>query len=79
MTPTPGTRRQQTESLDESPQLRATEIAAMKRLEAVWRDFGGPPASDVFIEFGITVEEFYRRLHGLRGRETDPQRPRGLP
>jgi len=34
----------------------------MKRLEAAWRAFGGPPPSDIFVEFGITAEEFYRRL-----------------
>jgi hypothetical protein len=36
----------------------------MKRLESAWRAFGGPPASDIFVEFGITAEEFYRRLRG---------------
>lgn len=58
-----GPRRQPAESIDGSPQPSATEIAAMKRLEAAWRDFGGPSASDIFVEFGISADEFYRRLH----------------
>jgi hypothetical protein len=49
----------------------------MKRLEAAWRDFGGPPAADIFVEFGITAEEFYRRLYGQRQRKTDPQPRQG--
>jgi hypothetical protein len=63
-----GPRRKPDESLDGSPQPSATEIAAMRRLEAVWRDFGGPSASDIFIEFGISVEEFYRRLNRARSQ-----------
>jgi hypothetical protein len=43
----------------------------MKRLEAAWRDFGGPSASDIFVEFGITAEEFYRRLHKHAGSHPD--------
>jgi hypothetical protein len=66
-------RRQRPESVDGSPQLSATEITAMKRLEAAWRDFGGPSAADIFVEFGITAEEFYRRLYGQRDRKTDPK------
>ena len=61
-------RRQPAESLDAAPQLSANEVAAMKRLEAVWRDFGGPSASDIFVELGISVEEFYLRLYGRRSR-----------
>jgi hypothetical protein len=49
----------------------------MKRLEAAWRDFGGPSASDIFVEFGITAEEFYRRLYGQYGRRTDLQPRQG--
>jgi hypothetical protein len=45
----------------------------MKRLEAQWRDFGGPSASDIFVEFGITTEEFYRRLNGHREPRQDTQ------
>jgi hypothetical protein len=64
-------RRQPVESIDGSPQFGATDIAAMKKLEAAWQDFGGPSAHDIFIEFGITTEEFYRRLN--RHRITDPK------
>jgi hypothetical protein len=63
-----GPRRQPAESLDTDPQLSATEIAAMKRLEVAWRDFGGPSAGDIFVEFGITADEFYRRLYGARSQ-----------
>jgi len=49
----------------------------MKRLEAAWRGFGGPPASDIFVEFGISVEEFYRRLYRARGAKTDLESRRG--
>ena len=56
MTPR-GPRREPAESLDRAPQLGTTEIAAMVRLEAAWRKFGGPPASDIFVEFGISTEE----------------------
>jgi hypothetical protein len=65
--------RQPAESPDGSTQLSATDIAATKKLEAQWRDFGGPSASDIFVEFGISAEEFYRRLHRERQREIEPQ------
>ena len=73
MTPYGSRRRQPAESVDGSPQLSATEITAMKRLEAVWRDFGGPSASDIFVEFGITADEFYRRLYEHREPNTNPE------
>jgi hypothetical protein len=69
--------RQPAETCDTAPQLSSTEIAAMKRLEAAWRDFGGPSASDIFVEFGITAKEFYRRLYGQYGRRTDLQPRQG--
>jgi hypothetical protein len=49
----------------------------MTRLEAAWRDFGGPSASDIFVEFGITTEEFYRRLYGQHRHRTDLQSREG--
>ncbi|HJT91317.1 MAG TPA: hypothetical protein VJ777_05155 [Mycobacterium sp.] len=61
-------RRHPDESSDTAPQLSAAEVAAMNKLEAAWRDFGGPSAGDIFVEFGISVEEFYRRLYGRRSR-----------
>ena len=70
-------RRQPDESFDTAPQLSAAEVGAMKRLEAAWRDFGGPSASDIFVEFGITAAEFYRRLYGQRHRKTDPEPRQG--
>lgn len=73
MTPYGPRRRQPAESLDEPTQLSATDIAAMKRLEAAWRDFGGPPASDIFVQFGISAEEFYRRLRALHDRKPNPE------
>lgn len=73
MTPYGPRRRQPAESPDGSTQLSATDSAAMKKLEAQWRDFGGPSASDIFVEFGITAKEFYRRLYGQRQRKTDPE------
>jgi hypothetical protein len=72
MTPR-GPRREPSESLDRAPQLGSTEIAAMVRLEAAWRNFGGPPASDIFVEFGISTEEFYRRLYWARRQQPGPQ------
>ena len=71
MTPYGPRRRQPAESPNGSRQLSASDIAAMKKLEAKWRDFSGPSASDIFVEFGITAEEFYRRLYAQRQRETD--------
>ena len=71
MTPYGPRRHQSAESTDESPELSANDIAAMKRLEAAWRNFGGPSAHDIFVEFGITTEEFYRRLN--RHHRTDPK------
>jgi hypothetical protein len=73
MTPYGPRRRPPDESLDIPAHLSATELAAMERLEVAWRDFGGPSASDIFVEFGISVEEFYRRLFGLRARKTGPE------
>jgi hypothetical protein len=73
MTPYGPRRRQPAESPDGSPQLSATDIAAMKKLEAEWKPFGGPSAIDIFVQFGITAEEFYRRLYGQRERNTDPE------
>jgi hypothetical protein len=73
MTPYGPRRRQPTDSPDGSSQLSATDIAAMKKLEAEWKHFGGPSASDIFVEFGITADEFYRRLYGQRERHTDPE------
>lgn len=69
--------RQPAETCDTAPQLSSTEIAAMERLEAAWRDFGGPSASDIFVEFGITTEEFYRRLYGQHRHRTDLQSREG--
>jgi hypothetical protein len=77
MTPYGPRRRPPAEPLDEPPQLSATDIAAMKKLEAAWRDYGGPSASDIFVEFGITPDEFYRRLNGQRRRTRDLHRPHG--
>jgi hypothetical protein len=74
-----GPERRPADSVGRSPQLSSTEIAAMKRLESAWRDFGGPPAGDIFVEFGITAEEFYRRLHGQRDAKADPQPRQGTP
>jgi hypothetical protein len=77
MTPYGPRRRQPAESLDGSPQLSATEITAMNRLEAAWRDFGGPSAGDIFVEFGITADEFYRRRYKHRQRKTEPEPRQG--
>ena len=30
-----------------------------------WRQFGGPSAADVFVEFGITLGEYRKRLADL--------------
>nr|EJI95815.1 hypothetical protein JVH1_6836 [Rhodococcus sp. JVH1] len=66
-------RREPTESPSGAPPpltLSPKDIAAMIRLDAIWKHFGGPPSSEVFVEFGISVDEFFRRLERIARTES---------
>ncbi|MCE4266429.1 MULTISPECIES: hypothetical protein [Rhodococcus] len=30
-----------------------------------WRHWNGGPAEDIFVQFGITPDQFFRRLHSI--------------
>ena len=41
-----------------------------------WEPFGGPPNSEIFAEFGLTVNQFYARYRALsRVRKFAPASP----
>jgi len=42
---------------------------AMKNIAQQWLPFGGPPAEEVLVRFGITLETFYRRLNYIISAE----------
>ena len=51
--------------------------SAMEYLARMWQPYGGPSDFDIFVEFGITADEFYRRLASARRsrfHELEPER-----
>lgn len=42
---------------------------AMDQFDRNWRPFGGPSDVDIFVEFGLTRAEYWRRLASARCSE----------
>ncbi|RYF51188.1 MAG: hypothetical protein EOO27_30410 [Comamonadaceae bacterium] len=40
--------------------------AAMEKLYLTWLPYGGPTEFDIFVTFGLTQNEFYRRIEPTR-------------
>ncbi|WP_213571194.1 hypothetical protein [Rhodococcus sp. USK13] len=51
---------------------------AMVDLAMRWLPFGGPPAGDILVTFGLSSTEFYRRILNFVGNPAAPSVPRSL-
>nr|WP_170945386.1 MULTISPECIES: hypothetical protein [unclassified Rhodococcus (in: high G+C Gram-positive bacteria)] len=40
-----------------------------------WAPFGGPPAADIFTEFGLSINQFYARHRQLTHHGSQDQQP----
>ncbi|MGW6034902.1 hypothetical protein ACWFOS_14675 [Gordonia terrae] len=54
------------------------EHEAMVELATRWLPFGGPPASEILVTFGLNSVEFYRRILTFAGNPAAPEVSRSL-
>lgn len=47
-----------------------TNQSALKETAQQWLPFGGPPAEEILVRFGITLDVFYRRLAHIIRHDT---------